>query len=289
MRCGHVRRAYRRLLPKKRRVCLHTWRPRSGSNFGDEMSLDIVAALLTKLGSPLSPPIARCDCGRRYAHRLLAIGSILHQSRPGDTVWGSGINGKTSAHRYDFKHVDIRAVRGPLTRRMIVNNGGNCPKIYGDPGLLVCHLFPEVKRQAIAVPDIEVSLILNINDLALVREASGPSSPVNLISPSMNWRSVTAEVNRSNFVISSSLHGIILADALGVPCRPVISLFEPLFKFEDYFMATARSGLVYARSLDEALRLGPIPEASINLKGLLEAFPRDIFAFNAGNPASAVE
>ena len=279
MRWRHsVRGVYKRILPKNHRVCLYYWKPVFGSNFGDELSLDIVSALLRKVGSSNPASIRRCDDRRRTGHRLFAVGSILHQCRPGDTVWGSGINGKMSTSGYDFDGVDIRAVRGPLTRRMIINKGGDCPEVYGDPGLLIPRLFPELSQPTTSPLDIDVSVILNVNDLALISEDSGHAPPANLISPNMSWRRVATEIRRSKFVVSSSLHGIILADAFGVPCRPLIGLFESLFKFQDYFLSTARDGVAYARSVDEALRLGAIPPPSIDLEGLLDAFPIDIWS-----------
>jgi pyruvyltransferase len=193
-------------------------------------------------------------------------------------VWGSGINGKSSAYDYDFSDVDIRAVRGPLTREMVINNGGDCPEVFGDPGLLVGRLFPELKQQAMPAPDIDVSLVLNINDLALVPRWQGFTPAVHLISPHMNWRSVAAHILRSKFVVSSSLHGIILAEAFGVACRPMLSLFEPVFKFEDYFLSTGRDGIIHARSVATALELGAIPKPCIDLERLIDVFPMDLFS-----------
>ena len=48
--------------------------------------------------------------------RLLAVGSILHLARDNDVVWGSGVHGKIVVRRHQFKQLDAREVRGPLTR-----------------------------------------------------------------------------------------------------------------------------------------------------------------------------
>ena len=271
--CG----AYKRLLPVDKNVCLYYWKPTKGINFGDELSLDIVSKLLEKAGGRAAPLVNRCADYRRYSRRLLAIGSILHKCQRGDVVWGSGINGKRSAYEYDFTRVDLRAVRGPLTRRMVLANGGRCPEIYGDPGLLVADLFPEIKQHKERPIEFSVSLIPNINDMTILDGSNQNVRDLHIISPTKSWRQVAMEIQASEFVVSSSLHGIILADVFGVKCRPLLSLFESLFKFEDYFLSTHREGVRSARTVTEALELGAIEKPRFNIDPLLKAFPRDIF------------
>ncbi len=79
---------------------------------------------------------------------MLALGSILYFGREGDVVWGTGTNGKnTNRGDYRFSHLDVRAVRGPLTRQFLLTMFGiESPEIYGDPALLVPYLFPEFVR-----------------------------------------------------------------------------------------------------------------------------------------------
>ena len=49
--------------------------------------------------------------------KLLALGSILTYARNNDVVWGSAVNGKwLDLKHYKFTTLDVRAVRGPLTR-----------------------------------------------------------------------------------------------------------------------------------------------------------------------------
>ena len=154
----------RRVLPK-RRICLVYWRPPTGTNFGDEMSWHVVARLLERYGKS-AVALEPCTGQRRYACRVLAIGSILHLARDGDIVWGSGLNGKIGVSGYDFSAIQFRAVRGPLTREFVQRNGGVCPEIYGDPGLLVPALFPELLSERRAGEQYAVSYLPNINDAA---------------------------------------------------------------------------------------------------------------------------
>lgn len=207
------------------------------------------------------------------------MGSILHQSQAGDVVWGSGINGKVASRHYDFRGVDVRAVRGPMTRELINRHGGRCPEVYGDPGLLVATLYPDLGAPS---PDSQgqggVCVIPNLNDNALYGErlVDGHAA-TRYVSPLQDWRQVVREIRAASLVVASSLHGIILSDAYGVPCRPMLSLFEAPFKFEDYFHATGRTQVGYARSLNEALDMGPLPPARLDLQPLIDAFPADLF------------
>ena len=261
--------------------CLYHWRPRQGKNFGDELSFHFVLRLVQRaLGPAFSlPRCAGLACRRR---RLLAVGSILHESRPGDVVWGSGINGKVGSRGYDFSGIDFRAVRGPLTRELVVRNGGACPAVYGDPALLLPRLFPELvdeAQDADAGPGTGRPVYLpNLNDAALTDRRDIQALGFDLVEPTSPWTDVARAIRSAPLVVGSSLHGIVLADALGRACRPTLSLFEAPLKFEDYFLSTGRDHVNYPRTLREALDLGPLPEPVIDLDSLLEAFPLDIFS-----------
>ena len=70
-------------------------------NVGDILSPIIIQRILQNRGLFLKD----MEAGRR----LLAVGSILHFAREGDTIWGSGINGKIGTHEYCFTSLDVRA------------------------------------------------------------------------------------------------------------------------------------------------------------------------------------
>ena len=60
---------------------------------------------------------------------------------------------------------------------------------------------------------------------------------------------------QSEFVISTSLHAVIVAEAFGVPARTIVNQTEPEFKYLDHFHATGRPDIVRATSIDDALHL----------------------------------
>lgn len=233
-------------------------------NFGDYVSVKLVERIIqgpveiAKKGVVLKEP------------KLLAIGSIITFARNNDVVWGSGMNGKwLGLENYKFKNLDVRAVRGPKTRDFLRDNFGiECPEVYGDPALLIPYFFPEFKKTE--NPTHEYIIIPHYSEQHLFPKDQYP----NAVYPTEPWDTVIAKIVDSKFVISSSLHGIIIAEAFGIPARLLrITQNEALFKYEDYYLGTGRTAFQPAYSIQEALNLGGEPAIRVNLKKLYEAFP----------------
>lgn len=242
----------RRVLPIKHR--------RPVNNFGDLLGPVVVRGVASRLG--LVEPIAD-------SRTLFSIGSVLHHAASGDVVWGSGVNGKIRPESYSFDQLDVRAVRGPRTAEFLRNRGIAVPSVYGDPGLLVPLVVPELV--AAAESKIRrVTVIPNLNDVAAYRgvEYLDPRSPL---------EEVLRTIAQSELVVGSSLHGVIVAESLGVPARLVKSSAEPSFKYDDYFLGTGRDGVTVASSVEEAVRMGGADRISYDPNPLLNAFPRDLW------------
>jgi pyruvyltransferase len=231
-------------------------------NFGDLLGPLIVRRVLDRAG--LDPRDATED------RRLLSIGSVLHFSRPGDVVWGSGINGKVDNDSHSFDSLDIRAVRGPRTRAYLESRGLSVPEVYGDPGLLLGHLWQREELVA-GAPLRPLSVVPNLNDLPRYAGAPHVLDPR---SPVMQCLQVIAS---SELVVGSSLHGIIVAEALGIPARLVRSGAETEFKYADYYLGTGRDVPAFARDVEEAVAMGPCPLPDWDPSALLDAFPTDLW------------
>ncbi|MCI4665596.1 MAG: polysaccharide pyruvyl transferase family protein [Neomegalonema sp.] len=171
-------------------------------------------------------------------------------------VWGSGSLASDSLARtnYGAQWVEIRAVRGPRTRREI---GAPEDLPLGDPGLLAPLLLDErtpTKAYAIGfVPHKDDRYFSGLHDLvAQHRHAIA----IDLTNPDLI--EVTKTIARCDLIVSSSLHGVIVADALGVPnvfAQRVASKRAPEdveFKFQDYFESIGRPCVVPIR-LEDAL------------------------------------
>lgn len=193
-------------------------------------------------GDLLSPWLLARMSGRpvRFAGRadpgFVMVGSIIGDARDTSTVWGSGSYGVERPAGFN-KRATYTAVRGPLTRSRLLNVGIDCPRVYGDPALLMPHYFnPEVTkthRVGIVIRHTEERW----RDLHV-------ASDVRLIDlKTTDVERTTREMLECESIISSSLHGLIIADAYGIPnvwldsdaatggSRP----FGGEFKFYDYF------------------------------------------------------
>lgn len=246
------------------RVNLYYWRPAIGDNVGDLVSLVVVRGLAQSLGLDDKRPT-------RQTRKLFAVGSILEQAVPGATVWGSGLR-----HAILSPHgipLDVRAVRGPLTRDALLHAGHACPAIYGDPAILLPRLYrPQSAkaRQFLVVPHF-------MREKELL--AAHPANTVSTLTS--DWAGFVDAIVAADLVISGSLHGIILAEAYGVPAILLASAMDrDRFKYDDYYAGTGRSSYDVAQSVDQALALGgqPLPALDTLQEGLLRSFPRDLWA-----------
>jgi pyruvyltransferase len=244
-------------------IPLFWWEPDDGTqNFGDHLSKILIERIL---GEPIKKATI-------YDHKILGIGSILHFAREGDVVWGSGINGKHPQQKdYPYRFLDVRAVRGPLTQKVLKSFGIEAPSIYGDPGLLFARFFPEFQKNPIR----EYVVVIHGSEQNRFPRRD------EIIFSTDPWQDVIQKIIESKFVISTSLHGIVIAEAFQIPARLLrITQNEPLFKYADYYMGTGRTEFQYAKSIKEALLLGGEKPAVCNLGQLLDSFPYELFKEN---------
>lgn len=235
-------------------------------NFGDELSPVLVREVLTQHFALRVRNLQPKD-----GKKLFAIGSILHFARSGDVVWGSGVNGKVADEAHKFSSLDVRAVRGPLTREFLSTRGIECPPVYGDPALLLPlflrrNTFPSKKPN-------DYIVIPNYNDLPLF------AGQKNVVSPLNPLRRILAEILNTKLVIASSLHGVILAEAYGVPAVLMLpeGHGEHIFKYRDYYSGTGRGDFPVASSVSEALKTDRAGKLVFDTEQLLRAFPLDMY------------
>lgn len=263
------------LWPQTPYPCVRTtyWHPRGGVNFGDEISRIIVQLMLAQKGFTAFDETPR-------VRQLLTVGSVLHFASDDAVIWGTGINGNTPAHRHRFSRLDVRAVRGPRTRERLMQRGIAVPEIYGDPALLLPRLTAgRFQRQ----PLHRTGFVPNLHDMQHI-----PALPPDtvLISPLQSWSACIERIVECDFIVASSLHALVIADAYGIPARYVrLTPTEGLFKYEDYYEGTGRVAVPFATTLAEAHEMGGAPELEWNHVPLQDAFPFDLWEHISGTAA----
>lgn len=201
-------------------------------------------------------------------HRLLSIGSIMAMAYAGDTIWGAGVNGRNGGIGA-APNLDVRAVRGPVTKRILEQAGTHVPNVFGDPGLLWSRFFPRdlYESGGAFAPVVVIPHFMEPR----------PNLPYKIINPCGDPHRVIRQIVSSKFVVSSSLHGIVLAESYGISARLLRPRSEPLLKYVDYYEGTGRPDFQSANSVTEALEMGGEPPAIWDADGLLEAFPADLW------------
>lgn len=202
-------------------------------NWGDDINPYIISKMS---GVPIENIVNNEESGKT----LKSVGSILHQGlKDGDIIWGSG-----SIHNGDLPNgldIDIRAVRGPLTRSLLIKNGYDCPEVYGDPALLMPDFYnPEVKKTNL------IGIIPHVSELNLeeLREFLKRNPTVKLIDIRLGHEEFIRELKSVKYVFSSSLHGLIASDAYRIP-NAKIDIPGPQYKgsswkYIDYFSSVGR-------------------------------------------------
>ena len=169
----------------------------------------------------------------------LCIGSIIEsRCNSNSIVWGSGC---ISYDKPFIKPKKVLAVRGPLTRKRLLDAGVYCPEIYGDPALLLPQYYTPKSNKK-----YKIGIIPHYVDKSCKAISIAKSMNVKIIDIQNygDFTSVVEQVNECEFVFSSSLHGIIVSDAYGIPNAWVEfsnNIVGNRFKFYDYFLSVARN------------------------------------------------
>ncbi len=198
-------------------------------------------------GDALNPVLIEFMSGRRVewinTHddtdtlRYIVIGSILEWADANTVVWGPGL--LASDGRLSVKPKAVCAVRGPLTRNAVLGQGIHCPEVYGDPALLYPRYYdPPVRKR------FELGIIPHYVDKADPWLSQLKASPhVLQIDIEGRINEVVDQVKACQRIASSSLHGLIAADAYGIPSTWIKFSDRVLghgFKFKDYFLSVGR-------------------------------------------------
>jgi len=245
-------------------------------NFGDYLSPLLVEMLSGQ--AVQYAPIHKAD--------MMAIGSIMNRERKAKRfflprrlhVWGAGTD--APGHVFSGRHY-YHAVRGHKTLEQIDSLKGQ--PALGDPGLLAAHWWEgrpkPAKRYRLGVIPHYVD-----RDHPLIQHAQSLPG-VRVIDVFWPVEEVLRTIQECEYIISSSMHGLIVSDAFGVPNRR-LRLSSGLisdFKFCDYYSVFGMEApcplvpedLLVAGSLDPCRWIGDYERAGLDFvkKEISESFP----------------
>jgi pyruvyltransferase len=192
-------------------------------NVGDTFATGIVAALT---GSEVRP-IGEGACS---LPNLIAAGSIVHWSDANSTLWGCGLINDWLPLQSPPRR--ILALRGRLTRDVLTGRGIACGDVLGDPALLLPEFVsPSPRGSSVGVVPHYVD-----RDTAFARGCLAEGlTLLDVFDPPEVF---IARLTACDRILSSSLHGIAIAHAYGIPAAWV-ELSDRVhgdgFKFFDYY------------------------------------------------------
>ncbi|MEP2716250.1 polysaccharide pyruvyl transferase family protein [Pseudophaeobacter sp.] len=219
-------------------------------NFGDALSASVVAHLSGR-------EVVHVGAGKAD---LFAIGSILQIARRklseakvyahSPVVWGSGL---LHAISRDFlSNVEIALLRGPISAALL----GQKTDQFGDPGLLVADVFDPAPSKT-----HKIGLVPHHSQMedAQIQSLASQSEDFLLIDPRQDAASVCHQISACAHIFAASLHGLISADAYGVPSTWVSPGDQGHLKYYDYAASVGRA-------LISPLAWEQIPTQARNLK-----------------------
>ena len=216
----------------KKPIALFYWSERKfilkdKENYGDLLSKYLVEKISgrpVKFVHPKKQPWYKWN-----KKNYLAAGSIIHHADKNSVVWGSGI----IDNKQQVVKADFRAVRGPKTREYLLGKNYSCPKVYGDPALLMPKFYkPHIDKK------YNIGIIPHYLDFDLVHSWYKNDETVIVIDlMTLDVEEVTRKILSCKQTISSSLHGIIISHAYRIPSIWVKfsdKVFGSGIKYQDY-------------------------------------------------------
>lgn len=207
------------------------------ANVGDTLT----PVILDWLGIPFT------EARRDDSPKLIGVGSIMHAARDGDTIMGTGFISRPAAGYVPPKNLTVLATRGPLTTRFLGLAPGSV--VESDPALLLPLIYPKPPYRERAWK-YKVGFVPHYVDASSHFLQYVGAHRIDVLQP---WKTFVDRVCECKYINSSSLHGIIIAEAYGIPARWVQLSKKVVgggFKFHDYYSATGRNP-------EDPPRLGP--------------------------------
>lgn len=248
---------------------INTYYWATNNNFGDMLVPIIMKGMFnieTKLVNSTTP------------NKYLIIGSELPKTyilQPGDIIWGYGTryNEDIKLHKSN----KILALRGKITRSYIKEDIGEVA--YGDPATFM----PQIYTPKTLNEHYDIGIIPHHKDITSGIFTNIKDKNIFVFDVRKNPYEIIDKINCCDLIVSSSLHGCIIAESYGKPVVWGLGYYaeEEGFevKFNDYFSSSGRPSDIVPNKFKEyniksiiELSKNPLPKAVINTKPLYDAW-----------------
>lgn len=287
-------------------------------NFGDRLNEDVCRFLSGS--DPVWASPKRCNAAfigsifEKFIYRRkrwTADALWIKYFRSKVDVWGSGfIKESESSDERLMRRLNVRAVRGKITLERLRRLTGQTldDVAAGDPGLLASRLYP-AKNPAFRVCGIiphhaeladvkrSAETIAMERDTGILQASTVKSMPAFdrlariipgavVLNPESAPNVVIGRISECETILSSAMHGLIVADSFGIPNMRVVaseSLMGGDYKFKDYYSVFSREryrridicGELPNNILDCVIGgyINPVKEVELINNALLASFP----------------
>ena len=232
------------------------------NNFGDALNVYLIKKMTGQ-----SPLYVDRDL---IVSKYVVCGSILNWAVEHTTVWGAGIANKDDTINANV--VDVGAVRGPISAERLSVCTGTSVSVYGDPAMVLPRYYqPEVEKK------YEVGIVPHYLHQVEVAARYQKTEGVKIINVFDDIESYIRQVCECKVILSSSLHGLIIADAYGIPnlwFEGSVALGGDRTKFYDHFKAVGKQCYqpLSIHSLDLQDLVYPVAQ-TVNVDKLLSVCP----------------
>lgn len=264
------------------------------NNAGDKLNEDLIARLSGK----------QVCCAKAYDAQLLAIGGAIFglqysaslprrvsqwllgklKGRGSVYIWGSGFLYDTNPRKLYRKDLRVCALRGEKTKQRLAMLTGKTWDVPLADGGLLANLYVKGEPEK----EYEVGIIPHFTqkDEPSFRALKDSFSSACVIDIQQEPEAVINQIARCRYILSSSLHGLIFADALGVPNLHILGE-KPLaggsFKFEDYYSCyglehtpwSLEQGFPRVQDIIEHYRV-PAEAVKQKQQQLIDCFPKEL-------------
>lgn len=184
---------------------------------------------------------------------IICVGSVI-DSLP-RSGWTGSVIGAGQLHKStttDLSDATVFGVRGPLTRNRIRTQGD---VTIGDPGLLASLLVSPCSQK------YEVGIVAHWSDKDLapreLERAVKWNYPATVIDVGDDPLETIAAIGSCRKIVASALHGIIIADAFGIPRRAEVFPSMRTNRWEGSFYKVDD----YASSIGQPIHFGRLQQA----------------------------